>query len=305
MANRVVMLLGGKKGYQALVSLSSTHKKLVKTVIVGSDPNVEDDLSSDIIKYCLKNKIVVVGRHETNSYLDGFIGYKIAIGWRWMLRESSRLIVIHDSLLPRYRGFAPLVNCLINGEELIGATAFFGTSEYDAGPVISQRSINIRYPIKISEAINRMCDLYSHLLQEILDKISNDESISSVKQNESLASYSLWRDESDYFIDWNRSAIEIARFIDAVGPPYKGAKCYANSELTIINSAVPLRDKLICDRDNAIGKVIYFDKEYPVVVCSEGLLKITDIISANFMQFLPVKQFKIRFSSDYAHKGSI
>jgi methionyl-tRNA formyltransferase len=52
--------------------------------------------------------------------------FNIAISWRWMLKVSN-LIVIHDSLLPKYRGFSPLVNMLINGEDTLGVTVLFAT----------------------------------------------------------------------------------------------------------------------------------------------------------------------------------
>lgn len=45
-----------------------------------------------------------------------FQGYKFSIGWRWLFQNEKNLIVFHDSLLPKYRGFAPLVNSLINKE---------------------------------------------------------------------------------------------------------------------------------------------------------------------------------------------
>jgi methionyl-tRNA formyltransferase len=45
-----------------------------------------------------------------------FDGLKFAIGWRWIIHSVTNLIVFHDSLLPKYRGFSPLVNSLINKE---------------------------------------------------------------------------------------------------------------------------------------------------------------------------------------------
>ena len=74
----------------------------------------------------------------------------MAVSWRWMIKHpKNKLIVFHDSILPKYRGFAPLVNMLINGEKEIGVSAIFGADEYDS-EIISEKT-TISYPIKIQK----------------------------------------------------------------------------------------------------------------------------------------------------------
>ena len=68
--------------------------------------------------------------------------------------------MFHDSLLPKYRGFAPLVKGLICGETRFGVTALFGASQYDAGDILFQASVGITYPIAISDLITRVADCY-------------------------------------------------------------------------------------------------------------------------------------------------
>ena len=84
----------------------------------------------------------------------------IVAGWRWLLPSTEKLIVLHDSLLPRYRGFNPLVSQLIDKEERLGVTAFFASDRYDCGDIINQPSIKVSYPLKINEAIERVCNCY-------------------------------------------------------------------------------------------------------------------------------------------------
>jgi methionyl-tRNA formyltransferase len=57
------------------------------------------------------------------------------------------LVVFHDSILPQYRGFNPLVSALINGDSRVGVTAM-GTDEFDKGDIIGQRTIAINIPSK-------------------------------------------------------------------------------------------------------------------------------------------------------------
>ena len=77
------------------------------------------------------------------EFENKFLGFKFAIGWKWIIDNTSQLIVLHDSLLPKYRGFSPLVNSLINGDTLTGVTALFASSEYDKGEIIEQAQIGL------------------------------------------------------------------------------------------------------------------------------------------------------------------
>lgn len=210
---------------------------------------------------------------------------------------SDKLIVFHDSLLPKYRGLAPLVNMLINGEDEIGVSAIFGASEYDRGNLISQKSSKIRYPIKISEAIKINQKNFLYLVEEIIKKICSHEPISGSPQNEEEISYSIWRDYDDYFIDWKWSSEYIKRFIDAVGTPYLGARTNTSKgNLVVIEEAEVINDEY-CELRH-VGKVLFVNKGMPVIICGNGLIQIKkayEIINDKRVDFLPIKSFRTRF----------
>lgn len=181
-------------------------------MVSSEDKNIQKDFFDEIKEIAQKEKIKFFNRFEDITPIEkGFSGYKFAIGWRWLIKDERNLIVFHDSLLPKYRGFAPLVNYLINNENLGGVTALFASSEYDKGDIIAQKSFEINYPIKINEAIEKIEPLYFELVDEIFTKIKSCEQLNSKKQDESKASYSLWLDNEDYFIDWSWSADKIKR----------------------------------------------------------------------------------------------
>lgn len=293
---KVAILVVGKKGFEVLISIVEKYGSLIDMVVIGRDSGVENDYSESIQKICDENKLNHIERSSVGDYIEHFDGYIIAIGWRWMLPSKERLIIIHDSLLPKYRGFAPLVNCLINGETEIGATALFAADDYDAGNIINQSSRVVSYPIKISDAIELMAEVYTQLVDQILDQIKSNQYIKSTVQDENISTYSLWRDSEDYWIDWNRSSSEISRFVDAVGSPYAGARCLVNGERAIVRSASSVSDLNILDRNSSIGKVIMVDHEDPVVVCSKGLLKITQLEKEDGQSLLPLSKFRTRFS---------
>lgn len=297
LAAKFALLLVGDKGNAVLAALVEKHCDSIGLVVVGRDPGVANDFADEIIKMCRENDLEVHERPSASGPLDNFAGYKIAIGWRWMLRKSENLIVLHDSLLPRYRGFAPLVNSLINGEERLGVTALFASDEYDQGPVIEQRSISISYPITIFSAIERIKRLYVELVNEIVVKIKNGQVLTATEQEPGLATYSLWRDEADYLLDWSRSAEYLVRFVNAVGYPYDGARTYANNCLVLVREAESVPDVNVESRSEAIGKVLRVDDGCPVVVCASGLIRLKRVMSEAGETLLPLKVFRTRFSS--------
>lgn len=287
---KISLYLTGGKGLSVLMSLASI-KAISLSVIIGKDGNISNDRSEEIISFCQNKKIPFSIYPQTQS--EPF-HYAIAAGWQRMIHgvNPERLIIFHDSLLPRYRGFAPLVTALLNFDTRIGVTALKGVAEYDKGDIYAQESIQINYPIKISEAIDKIAVLYGQLAEKIVRKIINNSLHDATPQDEALATYSLWRDENDYRIDWNQSAEHILHFINCVGHPYKGASTLMNGNLVRIKSASLAPDLIIENRTS--GKVIYFDGDVPVVVCGNGLLRLSEI-ETDSMQSIKIDKFRTRF----------
>jgi methionyl-tRNA formyltransferase len=158
-----------------------------------------------------------------------------------------------------------------------GVTALFASSEYDRGDIIAQKSFDIHYPIKINEAIEKIETLYFELVDEIYLKIQNGYELKATKQDENEATYSLWLDSEDYFIDWSWSAEKIKRFIGAVGYPYDNAKAYLNGEIVKFVDVEIVEDVKVENRERHIGKVIFIKDNMPVIVCIDGLIGLKDI----------------------------
>jgi len=267
------------KGYFVLRNfVDKFGSECIEYVVSSEDKSLQKDFYIEIKQLCQREKIRFYNRSEDISNLEReFSGYKFAIAWRWLIKNEKNLIILHDSLLPKYRGFAPLINSLINNEKEFGVTAFFATGEYDKGDIIAQKKIEIDYPIKINELIQKIEPLYFECVSEIYTKIKKGKKLNVITQDESKATYSVWLDDEDYFVDWSWSAEKIKRFIDAVGFPYDNAKAYVNNELVKIIDAEIVDDVVIENRERHIGKVIFFKEGSPIVICGSGLLKLKDI----------------------------
>lgn len=280
---KISLYIMNSKGYFVLKSfIEKFGSDSISYVVSSEDKNIKKDFFDEIKELSIKEKIKFFNRFDDISAIEkSFNGHKFVIGWRWIIKDERNLIVFHDSLLPKYRGFSPLVNCLINNENKVGVTALFASNEYDKGDIINQKSLEISYPIKISEIINDIEPLYFELVDEIFTQIQNNKKLNAIKQDENKATYSLWLDKKDYFIDWSWNSKKIKRFVDAVGYPYNNAKAYLNGQIVKIVDIEIVEDVTIEHRQRHIGKVIFIKEGIPVVVCNDGLISLKDIRDAN------------------------
>jgi methionyl-tRNA formyltransferase len=281
-----------EKGYAVVRLLLSRYPGLVAAVVASRDRGIAKDYYDEIAELCRTDNI------QFHDRTDGFSirsDYALAVAWQWLIDAgSARLIVFHDSLLPRYRGFNPLVTALINGDKEIGVTALYATAEYDRGDIIAQSSSVISYPIRIQEAFKIVIGNYETLAADIAGALTRGDEPNAKPQDEANSSYSLWRDEEDYFVDWSHSASDIKRFIDAVGYPYKGAAATLEGRVVRIRDAEALDDVRIANRTP--GKVIFLKDAKPVVVCGQGLLRTTELVDDETgASLLPLSRFRIRF----------
>lgn len=295
--NSVGLYVLGKKGLAVLARICSQFSPTcVAYVYCAADKSIQNDYYQEIIDYCQKNNIDAYTRGSAEMPPSAHeCEYKFSVGWRWMIQDAINLIVFHDSLLPRYRGFAPLVNMLIAGEDKIGVTALFASQKYDRGDIIAQAERPIKYPLSIEEAIEKIIPIYCELAVDILTKIFTQSYIVGTTQNESHATYSLWRDDEDYNIFWSDSADAIGRFCDAVGFPYKGAQSNINGVSFTIAKVTFYGEEQIERRKNNIGKVVFMEDNLPIIVCGEGLLKIDKYIHNLTGDENPALPFRSRF----------
>lgn len=282
------------KGYAVLNAFLESSRGLVAFVVGARDSAIDDDYYEQIQNICSEHEIPFYarGNHPKISSEHAVL----AISWRWIIDSvGAPIIVFHDSILPRCRGFNPLVTSLLNGDEKIGVTALYASSEYDKGDIIAQSTSEIAYPITISSAIEIIQQNYAELARSLASSLEKGALPPGVPQSEGDATYSLWRDDSDYRIDWTKSSQKIRRHVDSVGSPYMCASSFMNGEHVKILRVSEVPDVAIENR--APGKIIFLLGGLPVVVCGEGLLMIEELVSADSRKsLLPIKKFRTRFT---------
>jgi methionyl-tRNA formyltransferase len=205
------------------------------------------------------------------------------VGWQFLLSEVvERCIVFHDSLLPKLRGFSPTISALLSGENVIGVTAFRPIPAVDSGPVYGSRAV--RVPPRAS--LQTVFDLQTTAMIELALEIAERAHLGDLQpcaQDENAATYSLWRDDFDYFIDWRRSAPEIMRQIEFVGFPYDGAKAVFGDRLLVIVKARLGPDINFAIRDP--GKLWQIEDSRALVVCGVGTVWIDEALDVDRQPF--------------------
>ena len=198
----------------------------------------------------------------------------LAVGWKFLIKAPyQRIFVIHDSLLPKYRGWNPLVTALQNKDPEIGVTLLIADEQIDHGSIVLQSTLTVSYPLKIAEAMKAI-EFEIKGLVEFLLKQPDRAKLLLRNQVDDLATYSIWRDEEDYRIDWTDSAENILAFIDSVSFPYKGALTTLNGEYLRIFSAKLAPNLLIMNRTP--GKVWKIENQNPTILCGRGSIEILE-----------------------------
>jgi len=152
----------------------------------------------------------------------------LAAHWRYLLpppllpRFRSGAFVLHDSLLPSYRGFSPTVWAMVNGETRTGATLFEAVPAVDAGAIVGQEEVAIDPDETIADVMTKVTDAYLALVERFLPALV-DGSAPRRPQDESRATYTCKRSPADNHIDWSAPTDRVWNLIRAVTAPYSGA----------------------------------------------------------------------------------
>ena len=290
---KISLFLMNQKGLAVLEACAATLEAgSIDCVIGARDASVQNDYYKEIRAASEGYGIPFVDRREA---ADREAEYGFAIGWRWIIRNCKTLIVLHDSLLPKYRGFAPLPTALINGEPEVGVTALLASEEYDRGDIIAQKALTVHYPAKIQEIIAQVSGCYAELVAQIGKDIVSGRPLRLQPQKEEEATYSLWRDEEDYRIDWSWDAAKIERHVNALGYPYKRASCLLDGRVLRVVDVVTEPDVAVEQRTP--GKVIFMRNGQPTIVCGRGLVRLLDLRDETGQEsVLPLSRFRARFS---------
>lgn len=129
---------------------------------------------------------------------------------------------LHGSLLPAYRGRAPVNWVLVNGETRTGVTLHHMVAKPDAGDIVGQRAVQIAFEDTALTLYRKLCRAATELLAEVLPRIAAGTA-PRIPMDLSLGSYYGGRKPADGLIDWSWPALRVYNLVRAVTDPWPGA----------------------------------------------------------------------------------
>jgi methionyl-tRNA formyltransferase len=191
-------------------------------------------------------------------------------------------INLHASLLPKYRGAAPINWCIIEGECKSGNTTMFMDVGLDTGDILLKEEVELNNTITAGELTDILKSSGGELLIKTINGIVNSE-IVQIKQENEHSSYASMLDKKMAQINWNKSNVEIHNLIRGLNPRPVAYTHYEDVVMKIYKSRV------INEESNEnVGSIIEVSKEGLKVATGSGVLLIEEI------QFPGKKPLKVK-----------
>lgn len=186
---------------------------------------------------------------------------------------------LHASLLPEYRGAAPINWAIINGDTRTGVTTFLLNHEIDKGAIIEQREVEILPEDNIGTLYDKLMYVGAELVTLTVDKIaSNDYTTTEqmhIDENTIRPAPKIFKE--DCRIDWNNTVQSIHNLVRGLSPyPAAWTPLYKQSEecgsIKIFSTHFE-----VCDTNASVGTIRTDSKSYIAIACSDGWLYLDDV----------------------------
>jgi methionyl-tRNA formyltransferase len=251
----------------------------VRNVVTIDDSADGRSVFSEIERFCHARGIpvhVAASKRSVQSLIDELSpDLCVVVGWYWLfdaqtLRSVPRGVIgVHNSALPQYRGGAPLVWQMINGETRAGFSVFSLAEGIDDGAIWAQSFVPIDSADYVADVLCKLEHEVPRVFGELYPRILNG-SVVPTPQSEVEVSYCAQRLPDDGRIDWRGSAETIYNFIRAQAPPYPGAFTMLGDRRLTILRAEPF-DGRFFGRPGQVARVT----SKGVCVCCGGNTAIT------------------------------
>lgn len=181
---------------------------------------------------------------------------------------------VHASLLPRWRGAAPIHRAIEAGDKATGVTIMKVVEKLDAGPMIISKSIDLDKNITTGEVTKNLANIGAILMEKIVSSIQKKETISIVEQRESLVTYAEKINKSEARLNMCHTPEVIVRKINSLNP-YPGAAIIFRDKILKIWKADVIKNK---DKSMqmSIGELYTYNEEL-ILKLENGVIKIIEL----------------------------
>ena len=264
-------------------------KKLEDVVLVVTQPDRKKGRSQRVSATAVKTAAVRLGIEvfqppDVNSVdsIKRLSGLKadvfIVVGFGQILKKDlldipkKYCINLHGSLLPKYRGAAPINWAIVNGEKQTGVTVIKMNEKMDAGDMLLKKSVSIEDTDDTASLSKRLSSEGAHLVLKSIELARSDKA-NFIKQENCESSYAPKLKKEDGLIDWDWDAYKIHYRIRGLAP-WPGCYTFIKKKMLKIWKARPVN---ISRPGSKPGMVLEIDKDGIIVATGEGSIRIEEL----------------------------
>lgn len=182
------------------------------------------------------------------------------------------IVNIHASLLPKYRGAAPIQWAILNGDERTGVTIMKTEAGVDTGDILLQKSLKIGENETAGELFDRLSFLGAELIVEALDVIESGSAVFVAQDHDRATHVKMLRKE-DGLIDWSKTPVVLFNMVRGMNP-WPSAFTYYNGKVLKIWAVEISR----AEHNAEFGEILTSDSKSGITIaCNGGCLKITEL----------------------------
>lgn len=265
-----------KEGYEVVAAVTQPNKPKGRGNKMAAPPVKEIALKHQI-------KVLQPEKIKTPEFIDQIKALKpdlliTAAYGKILTKELLEVPVygcinVHGSLLPAYRGAAPINWAVIKGEKKTGITTMYTDVGIDTGDMLLKKELEIGPDMTVGELHDKMSVLGAEVLLETLTALKNG-TLQRIPQEDSESSYAPMMNKELGHIDWNKSALEIHNLVRGTDP-WPGAYTFL-----LGNRMRVWKTSLVPEKSNAKinnGKILKVDDEGILVKCPDGNLMIKEV----------------------------
>lgn len=301
---KTCVFLGSKALGLSVLKALYAHSQHLRWVIIhpddSSDPRSCLGEFNSFARMCDLDVMVAASAAAARQMImdsDAEIGF--VCGWYWMLDAAllesvpKGLWGAHNSLLPLYRGNAPLVWSIINGDAEVGCSVFRISKGMDDGEILHQ----VRVANSESDTVGTLLPkIEARLLEELPNKwVALLDGLAELRcQNDIAATYCGMRTPDDGLINWNKPAREVHDFIRAQSDPYPCAfSTLSGDKIRFVRTRI-----FPATFFGTPGQVLQRNKDSVLIACGHNTALEVLAVRVNDQDIIPsvaIKSLKLRF----------
>jgi methionyl-tRNA formyltransferase len=222
----------------------------------------------------LKDEIFLAELKALNANLQIVVAFRMLPEVVWKM-PSLGTFNLHASLLPNYRGAAPINWAIINGETKTGVTTFFIDDKIDTGAMILNAETAIGANESAGELHDRLMELGSETVIQTLALLENGKATTTLQEDNAEIKTAYKLNKENCKIDWNKPALDIHNLIRGLSP-YPAAWCFISDKGEEWNVKIYQSSIITESHSLAIGQLVSTKKELKIAVAN-GFIQIESI----------------------------